>query len=33
MIGHQWYVGSGWQERSRALYEAAAEVARTIGKE
>ena len=33
MIGYQWYVGSGWQERSRALYEAAAEVARAIEKE
>ncbi len=29
--GHAWFVGSGWQERSRDLYELAAEVQRASG--
>ncbi|HUW57204.1 MAG TPA: glycoside hydrolase domain-containing protein [Planctomycetota bacterium] len=31
MIGHQWFVGSGWQQRSQDLYAAAADVAGVIG--
>ena len=30
LLGYNWYVGSGWQERSRKLYDAAAEVAVAI---
>jgi hypothetical protein len=29
--GHRWFLGSGWQERSRALYAVAAEVADKLG--
>ena len=29
-LGYNWYVGSGWQERSEKLYAAAAEVAKAI---
>ena len=28
--GHRWYVGSGWQERSRRLFELAGEVERSL---
>jgi len=31
VLGHEWYVGSGWQDRSEKLYAAAAEVAAVIG--
>jgi len=31
VMGYNWYLGSGWQERSRKLYAAAAEVARALG--
>ncbi|HUU43573.1 MAG TPA: glycoside hydrolase domain-containing protein [Planctomycetota bacterium] len=31
-LGYNWYVGSGWQERSEKLYSAAAEVARALEK-
>ena len=30
LLGYNWYVGSGWQEPSEKLYEAAAEVAKAI---
>ena len=30
LMGYNWYVGSGWQERSRKLYTAAAEVAKAV---
>ena len=32
VVGHRWYAGSGWQERSRQLYQAAGEVARKLGR-
>jgi len=32
LIGAQWYVGSNWQHRSKALFDAAAEVAGKIGR-
>jgi len=31
VLGYEYYVGSGWQERSKQLYDAAAEVARELG--
>jgi hypothetical protein len=31
VLGHHYFVGSGWQERSRRLYNAAAEVAAKLG--
>ena len=31
VMGHVWYIGSGWQGRSQKLYAAAAEVAGAIG--
>ena len=31
LLGYNWYVGSGWQERSKKLYNAAAEVAAALG--
>jgi hypothetical protein len=31
-VGYPWYAGSGWQERSRKLYEAAADVAGALGR-
>ena len=30
VVGHQYYVGSGWQQRSEQLYSAAADVAKRI---
>jgi len=30
-VGAQWYVSSGWQERSRELYRCAADVAKATG--
>ena len=30
LLGAQWYIGSGWQQRSKALFDAAAEVAAKI---
>ena len=31
VMGHRWYVSSGWQDRSRQLYQLAGEVARKLG--
>ena len=31
--GHKWFVNSGWQQRSRQLYDVAGEVARTLAAE
>ena len=31
--GHQWFVGSGWQERTAELFELAGEVTRALEKE
>ena len=31
VLGYEWYVGSGWQESSKELFDAAAEVARVVG--
>ena len=33
VLGYEYYVGSGWQEHSQELFDAAAEVARAIGDE
>lgn len=33
MAGHAWFVGSGWQERTRQLYILAGAVARKIGRD
>ena len=30
LMGYNWYIGSGWQERSRKLYDVAAEVATAL---
>jgi hypothetical protein len=30
-VGYQWYVSSGWQQRSGKLFSAAAEVAERLG--
>ena len=29
-VGHQWFIGSGWQARSEKLYSLAGEVARKL---
>jgi hypothetical protein len=31
-VGHQWFLGSGWQERSRRIYGLAAEVAKRLSR-
>ena len=31
VAGHTWFLGSGWQERSRRLYTLAGEVQRSLG--
>ena len=33
VFGSHWYISSGWQERSKKLFDAAAEVAGKIGKQ
>jgi hypothetical protein len=32
LVGYCWTIGSGWQERTEALFTVAAEVERAVGK-